>query len=85
MTIQTLASILEDMYVNAPKGEKSTMVHLFGIVYAKEIKTNKIKISDLLKTAKITKSYNAEIRKGIRVGKYVKSIKCDKTIIKFPI
>ncbi len=85
MTIQTLATILRDMYDNAPKGEKSTMVHLFGIIYAKEIEANNISISELLELAGIKDSYNVEIRKGIRVGRYVKSIKCDETIIKFPI
>ena len=85
MTTETLASILRDMSDNAPKGEKSTMVHLFGIIYAKAIKANNISISELLKMAGIKESYNVEIRKGIRVGRYVEPIKCDETIIKFPI
>jgi len=40
MTITELAKILSDMYDNAAEGEKVTMIHLFGIKYAKYIRGN---------------------------------------------
>ena len=38
MTLLELSSSLKDMYENAPETDQSTMIHLFGIKYADEIK-----------------------------------------------
>ena len=39
------ANILRAMYLGAPKGEKVTRIHLFGIKYASELES--ISLSDL--------------------------------------
>ena len=33
-----LAQILAEMYRNAPDGDTSVMIHLFGVRYAKEVR-----------------------------------------------
>lgn len=37
MNIKELGDKLREMYINAPKGDSVAMIHLFGIIYAKEI------------------------------------------------
>lgn len=71
MTLYELSNKLKDMYNNAPKGESTTMIHLFGITYANEIKNADFTPKDILKAASMPASYYTEISKGIRLAKYV--------------
>lgn len=70
MTVNEAANILREMYRKAPKGGKATSIHLFGIKYAKEL--NGLSIADIADQATGNESYQVEIRKGIRLAKYVR-------------
>jgi hypothetical protein len=50
MTIDELSKKLVEMYENA-EGEKSTMIHLFGIGYADEIRSSGYTAHDIIKNA----------------------------------
>ena len=55
MTVSELGKTLQAMYDNAEKGDKVAMIHLFGVMYAHEIrKTNAVK--DIAGTAGIPAS-----------------------------
>ena len=60
------------MYTGAKKGEKATMVHLFGVKYAAEIKQCDATPADIANMAKIPSSYGTEINKGKNLSKYVR-------------
>lgn len=70
MKIERAAELLRDMYDNAPAGEKATSIHLFGIKYADEIGSMSPK--ELVIRADLHESYHTEIRKMIKLAKYVK-------------
>ncbi len=70
MYIYELSCILKDMYESASRN-KTTMIHLFGIKYAQELQDDKIPLNELLKSAGIPESYAIEIRKGVRLSRYV--------------
>jgi len=72
MTKQDLAKKLDSMYSNALKGDSTTMIRLFGIKYAEELKKCDCSMSEVAKLANIGENYHAEISKGIRLSKYVK-------------
>ncbi len=65
-----LGKKLKEMY-ETPGAKKATMVHLFGIIYAIEIKKEKGRVLEILKVAGVKESYQAEINKGINLAKYV--------------
>lgn len=71
MTIKELADKLQQMYTNAPKGEKVAMIHLFGIVYATEIQKCGFSKKEIAESAKISNKYGTEINKGVKLSKYV--------------
>lgn len=71
MTLLELGLKLKDMYENAPKGDSTTMIHLFGIMHAKEIRDADYTPRDILKVAGMPASYQTEISKGVRLSKYV--------------
>lgn len=71
MTILELGNTLRSMYENAPYREQSTMIHLFAIKYAKEIRGNGYTPKEILKVAQMPESYQVEINKGIKLAKYV--------------
>jgi len=71
MTSIELAKKLKDMYTNAPKGDSTTMIRLFGIMYANELKDCTSSMSDIAELAEIGINYHAEISKGIRLSQYV--------------
>jgi 5-methylcytosine-specific restriction protein B len=77
MTLDELAKILAEMYANADQDEKTTMVHLFGIRYANEIRKNggptviANRAHQLKTEPQIPKSYHAEINKGVNLAGYV--------------
>jgi len=72
MTKQELSSMLKDMYSNAPKGDGTTMIRLFGIEYSTELQNCSCSMSEIAELAEIGVNYHAEISKGIRLVKYVK-------------
>ena len=69
MTVDEAAHILREMYRKAPKGGKATSIHLFGIIYAKEL--SGLNIADIADQATGYKSYQVEINHGIRLAEYV--------------
>ena len=77
MTVYDLAKKLSEMYENAGDGEKTTMIHLFGIRYAEIIKDKKYSAADILGKTKLrngkcmSNTYTTEIYKGIRLSRYV--------------
>lgn len=73
MILRELGQKLNDMYNNAPNGEKVAMIHLFGIKYADQIKKHNLSTKEIAKEADIKESYVAEISKGIKLAKYVKA------------
>ena len=72
MEAEELAAILKRMYDDARKGETATMVHLFGIRFASEIKHCGASPMNLAKLAGISTNYGTEIGKGIRLSRFVK-------------
>ena len=70
METNELSCILKNMYDDAVK-DKITMIILFGIKYADEIRNNGTSPKDILKAAKMPDSYATEIYKGMRLSKYV--------------
>ena len=71
MTKADLAQELNKMYYNAPKGEKVSMIHLFGIKFSEEIKACGYSTKKIAKVADINESYGTEIGKGVKLGHYV--------------
>ena len=70
MELQQLADELRKMYNGAPRGEQTTMIHLFGIKYASEL--TRTSPGSVIKQAGLHSSYVTEIHKGRRLAKYVK-------------
>jgi len=58
------------MYSEAKKGEKVTMIHLFGT--RNIIKENNYTFKDIVKDANISETYVTELTKGANLSKYVK-------------
>ncbi|EAK0979118.1 restriction endonuclease [Campylobacter lari] len=54
------------MYENAPKGNKVTYIHYFGIKFAEEIRKNSL--NEIVKYANISESYATEIAKAISLA-----------------
>lgn len=72
MTELELANELKRMYESGiAQKEQTTMIHLFGIMYAKVIRDNRFTPKNILEYAEMPESYQAEINKGIRLAKYV--------------
>lgn len=71
MTVEELGEILNDVYLNSPDGEAVAMIHLFGIKYADEIRSEGYTASEIVRAAQLNKSYSTEISKGIKLAKYV--------------
>ena len=72
MTKQDLSTELKSMYENAQKGDGTTMIRLFGIKYAEELKECGVSMTEIATLSGVGASYHAEISKGIRLAKYVK-------------
>ena len=70
MALEEAAKLLRKMYDEAPSGEKATSIHLFGIRYAREI--DSMSLEELVERADLPPSYHTEIRKMIKLAKYVK-------------
>ena len=78
MTVRELAMRLKEMYENS-SNEKTTMIHLFGIMYAEEIKGCGSTPKEILKLANMPESYQTEISKGVRLPFHAIAA-CDFTI-----
>ena len=50
---------------------KTTMIHLFGIIYGDKMKEGNIKPIEVLTAAQMHESYVTEVNKGIRLSQYV--------------
>ena len=85
MTTETLATILRDMCKSASKDEKTETIHLFGIIYASELNKEGISVKDVVNKSDIEESYHVEVSKGIRLSKYIETVKYKGVLIKFPI
>ena len=70
MTASELEAKLKEMYDNASQNESTTMIRLFGIKYANELKKCGAPMTQIAKNS-VGNSYHAEISKGIRLAKYV--------------
>ena len=66
-----LAQILRRMYRNAPYGERSTSLHLFGIRCVRELSDPDISVLGVVERSGVGNSYLTEAHKGIRLAKYV--------------
>lgn len=69
MTESELCDALADFYRKSEKGESSTAVHLFGIKYAAALQGKNIEL--ICEAAGLTKSWGTEVRKGMRLARYV--------------
>ena len=70
MTLTEFGACLRSMY-DTPGANKTTMIHLFGVIYADEIKDSGFKPIEILRAAKMQESYQTEINKGMRLSQYV--------------
>jgi len=70
MTESELTAELKRMYNDAPHGESTTMIHLFGIMYADELKNRDTSVARIAANS-VGPAYHTEISKGIRLAKYV--------------
>ncbi len=68
--IHELANKLKSMY-DSTNTEKAAMVHLFGIIYADEMARYGISAAEMVRVAGLTKGYNSELSKGVKLSKYV--------------
>ncbi len=73
MTTEELITKLLEMYENAPANDSTTMIRLFGIKYANELKNCGNPITEIAKRS-VGENYHAEISKGIRLARYVEVI-----------
>jgi hypothetical protein len=73
MTTEELIAKLSEMHENALPRDSTTMIRLFGIKYANELKDCGDPITEIARRS-VGKSYHAEISKGIRLARYVKVI-----------
>ena len=73
MTPQELADTLSRMYLDAPVSESTTMIHLFGIRYADEIRTCGASVTEIVHLSQLSDSYNREVSKGVKLARYVMS------------
>jgi purine nucleoside permease len=64
-----LSQKLQEMYKNAPQGEKVTMIYLFGITYHAEIK--KVGVKQVIEQSGLHSTYQTELAKAIKLAKYV--------------
>ena len=69
MRIDQASKILAQMYRDAPEREKALSIHLFGIKYADQIRNMSAK--EIVVGADLPESYKTEVRKGIKLAKYV--------------
>lgn len=69
LTERDAADRLKRMYKDAHDGEKSMQIRLFGIKYAEGLADLNIKA--VVKAAGLSESYGTEVRKGMKLARYV--------------
>lgn len=69
MNATELGRLLRESYENAEKGEKVTMIHLFGINHSSEIR--ECGVAEVIREAGIFSTYGTELGKGMKLAKYV--------------
>lgn len=69
MKIDEAARTLAKMCREAETGEKVVQIHLFGIIFADHLEG--MSLPDIAVRAGIGESFKTEIRKGIKLAKYV--------------
>lgn len=73
MTLDEAAKILRKMYDHGyASKEQSTQVHLFGIKYADVL--DGMPLKEIASRAGISEAYQTEIRKGMKLSKYVRVV-----------
>lgn len=72
MTIKSLGANLRERYMNAPKGEKVTMIYLFAVENAQEIRDSEASAKAIVTEAGINESYATEVAKGVKLSKYLR-------------
>lgn len=70
MTVYELGNKLNQMY-NTPNEGKVAMIHLFGIMYAREIINAQLTAVDVIRASGLNESYKTEIQKGMNLANYV--------------
>jgi hypothetical protein len=76
-TSRELGTLLLKRYNVAPKKEKVTSVHLFGIEYPDEIL--RVGIREVIEESGIPSTYRTELSKGVKLAKYVTLLQLHKT------
>ena len=72
MTPEELGNVLSRMYHGAPYGEKTTMIHLFGIKYANEIRDCGARVTEIVRLSDLgDTTYHREVSKGVKLARYV--------------
>ena len=71
MTPEELGNTLSNMYHDASQGELTTMIHLFGIKYADEIRDCGATATEIVRLSGLHDSYKTEVSKGVRLARYV--------------
>ena len=70
MTVNELGNKLRRMY-ETKGANKTTMIHLFGVIYSNEMREAEISPIEIVKAAQMHESYKAEVNKGMNLAKYV--------------
>ena len=70
MQVGEAARKLRKMYDDAEKNEKALSIHLFGITYADALVG--MPLREIAIEADLPESYQTEIRKGMKLAKYVR-------------
>ena len=72
MTPRELADTLSQMHHSAADGNKSVVVHLFGIRYADEIRDCGASIAEIVRLSALSHTTLArEVSKGMKLARYV--------------
>ena len=71
MRPEELGRTLFEMYHGAQKGEKTTMIHLFGIKYADEIRNCGASVPEITRLSDVGENYATEVSKGVRLARHV--------------
>ena len=66
MTPGKLGATLFSMYDGALPGEKTTMIHLFGVKYAAEIRDCGASVTEIVRLSGIDGSYNREVDGAVK-------------------
>lgn len=67
ITIQTLGSILREMYNNAEDKMQVASIYIFGVKYGKNIIEREFKVLDIIKEAGLNESYATELQKALNI------------------